>query len=254
MLAKKTITTVALMTVVMFFGVTRLEALSLEPLSHTFSTSVAGRVRTFQVTNTQEQRISVRIRMTTRDQTVDGTEDRRPADDQWLIFPRQITLEPGASQAVRVQYTGSADVDVERAYRIIAEQLPIDFSEGQARSGINVLFRYEGSVYVRPEGAEPDVVLAEASRRFIDGDFRGILLRFENRGRSHAILNDLTITLQLLNADGEVLDAVVLEEDQLSVVGGTNLLAGRALEQLISLPQRWQRGAFDVSYDVDLVQ
>lgn len=231
-----------------------LSALSLEPLSHVFGTDPAARVRTFRVTNTQEQRIAVRVRMTTRDLLPDGSELRTDAEDDWLIFPRQLALEPGESQAVRVQYTGSGELDAERAFRIIAEQLPVDFAPGDGQSGINVLFRYEGSVYVRPANARPDIQLTDVSRRFEEGRFSGVAVRFENRGTAHAILNDLIVTLTLSDEDGNVLDLLIFNEDQLDVVGGSNVLAGRALEQVVAVPDGWQRGVVSANYDVDLVQ
>ena len=162
-------------------------------------------------------------------------------------------LEAGASQAVRVQYTGTVGADQEQAFRIIAEQLPIDFSGGEHRTGINVLFRYEGSVYVRPEGTVSEIILAETSRRFDEDRFLGLLVRFENRGTAHGIMDDLTITLTRSNGDDEA-DVLTYREDDLDVVGGTNVLAGRAVEELIDLPDSWRSGEIDVQYDVEIVE
>jgi len=247
-----------LATVILFFSaVSSVTALSLEPLSHTFDTSQSGRIRTFRVKNTQSQRISVRVRMTSRSLLPNGEEVRGPVDDEWLVFPRQMTLEPGTTQAVRVQYTGTDDVSVERAYRIVAEQLPVDFSGGDRQSGINLLFRYEGSVYVAPPGAAPDVVLVESSLQFEDGVLQGLLVRFENRGTAHAILNDLVFTISRSDAAGtagNTVDEITIGEEDLAVLGGANLLAGARLEELIPLSKEWAEGLLNVRYDVDLLQ
>ena len=228
-------------------------ALSLEPLSHTFGVTAEERVRTFQVTNTQDQRISVRIRMLGRDLLPDGRELREEAADDWLVFPRQMTLEPGTTQAVRVQYRGNGEIQTELAYRIIAEQLPVDFSGGQRSSGINVLFRYEGSVYVAPPGARPELVLTTAETQR-DNETGQVLVRFENRGTAHGILNDLSLELELRNTDGEVLDELTVSEEELPVLGGANLLAGRSLEERVDLPPSWSAGTIHVAYTVDLLQ
>jgi fimbrial chaperone protein len=171
-----------------------------------------------------------------------------------LCFPRQLNLDPGASQAVRVQYTGPAGIETERAYRIIAEQLPIDFSGGNRTSGINVLFRYEGSIYVRPEGAEPDLVLVEASRQFEEGAFQGVRVEFQNRGTAHVIMDNMTLRLTLTDPSGTEIASEVRTEEQLPVIGGTNILAGATLTEIVQLPEEWAQGILDVQYDVDLVE
>lgn len=233
-------------------AILQLPALALEPLTHVFGTTPAARVHTYRVTNTQDQPIAVRIRMTTRDQTPDGAEQREDAGNQWLVFPARLTLAPGQSQAVRVQYTGPSGTQREKAFRIIAEQLPIDMSGGEQRSGINVLFRYEGSVYVRTGRFAPQVSLADAQRLHHEGELR-LLVRFENQGMTHAILGDLVIRVELRNANNQKIDELVFEGEQLPILAGRNLLAGRALEQLLPLPETWSEGVIDVQYTVDIL-
>ncbi len=227
--------------------------LSLEPLTRVFGTEPAARIHTYRVTNTQDREIAVRIRMTTRTHGADGVESRADASDQWLVFPSRMSLSPGRSQAVRVQYTGPGGIEQEQAFRIIAEQLPVDISEGDRRTAINVLFRYEGSVYVRTGRFAPDVILAAADRQFLDGRFQGIRVRFENRGRTHGILHDLTLRVRRLDEAGTVLEEVIFREEDLPVLGGRNILAGHSLEENLPLPESWSRGVFDVQYDVDLL-
>ncbi|TVR73809.1 MAG: molecular chaperone [Spirochaetaceae bacterium] len=242
----------ALLAVILFFPAIPAQALSLEPLTHVFGTSAAGRIHTYRVINTQDREIAVRIRVTTRDHDAQGREFREDASDQWLLFPARMVLAPGQSQSVRVQFNGPGGTERERAFRIIAEQLPVDISGGDQRSGINVLFRYEGSAYVRQGRFAPDIDLVAAERHHEGGIFRGILVRFENRGTTHGILNDLSIRLRLTGEDGTVLEEIFREND-LEILGGRNLLAGRVLEEVLPLPDAWSRGTFDVQYDVQIL-
>jgi fimbrial chaperone protein len=238
-------------TILVVIGFSTVHGLSLEPLSHVFGTSAAARVHTYRVRNTQDREIAVRIQVTTRDHDADGREVREDAADQWLVFPSRMTLAPGQTQAVRVQYTVAGGLEREKAFRIIAEQVPVNISEGDRRSGINVLFRYEGSMYVRPGQFAPDILLVEAERRFADGNFVGILVRFENRGTTHAILNNLVLHFTLTGAGGRTAETLDVGEDDLAVLGGRNLLAGRVLEEVVPLPAVWSQGDFDVRYTVD---
>lgn len=243
------ITITALAAVIFVSAPAPARTLSLEPLTHVFTTTAAGRIHTYRVTNTQEREIAVQLRVTTRDHDAQGREFREDASNQWLVFPARMVLAPGQTQAVRVQFNGSGGVDRERAFRIIAEQLPVDISGGERQSGINVLFRYEGSAYVRQGRFAPDIILVDADRHYQDGSFQGILVRFENRGTTHGILSDMSIRLRLTTADGSVLEEI-FQGDDLPILAGRNLLAGRILEQVLPLPEEWAQGTFDVQYDV----
>lgn len=227
--------------------------LTLEPLSHVFGASPAQRVHTYRVTNTQEQEIAVRINVTTRDHQPDGTEMRSDASGDWLVFPARVALAPGQTQAVRVQYTGAGSLQRERAYRIIAEQLPINIREGEQRTGINVLFRYEGSMYVRTGRFAPDVRLVHAERHFQDGVFQGIRVRFTNQGNTHAILHNLQLQLTLRNESGDLQDQAVFNEEDLRILGGRNILAGATLEEVLPLAEHWSQGVYDVQHTVTLL-
>ncbi len=227
--------------------------LTLEPLSHVFGSSPTDRVHTYRVTNTQEREIAVRISVTTRNHSPQGREIRGDASNDWVIFPSRVVLAPGQSQAVRVQYTGAGGLQRERAFRIIAEQLPVNTREGEQRSGINVLFRYEGSMYVRSGRFSPEVLLVHAERHFEEGIFQGILVRFGNQGSTHAILHNLQLTLTLRNESGEQLDQIVFAEEDLKILGGRNILAGAILEEVLPLPETWSRGVYDVQHTVTLL-
>lgn len=82
-----------------------------------------------------------------------------------MVFPEQIVLQPGESQSVRVQWSGDSVPATEVAYRLMAEQLPIDLgTEGANRSGLKLeMVKYLGRALVRP--AEPAAVLSADFRR-----------------------------------------------------------------------------------------
>lgn len=250
---KRNTSTIIITAILFAIGASSISALSMEPLTHVFGTSTGGRMHTYRVTNTQDREIAVRMRITTRDQLPDGREERSSADEEWLVFPARMTLSPGQSRAVRIQYTGPAGLEREKAYRVIAEQLPIDVSEGEIRSGINVLFRYEGSAYVREGRFSPDIVVADASREFDGEEFKGIRVRLENRGTTHGILHDITLRLTRSDSEGEVLEEQTFSEEELPLIGGRNILAGRAIEEVIPVPDTWKQGSVNAHYQAEIL-
>ena len=250
MRAYVTLATIALAMVV---HATPVEAFSLEPLSHTFGVRTEERIHTFRITNNQPQQVSVRVRVTTRDHDLAGNEVRGAADDHWVVFPRQLTLAPEGSQAVRVQYTGPGELERERAYRLVAEQLPVDFSGGDRSTGINVIFRFEGSLYVAPARAAADIVVTAVERWMVDQEFRGFMLRVENQGDAHGIVQRLSVRLRRLNESGEPIKEWVVPQEELSPFLGNNILAGRALSASVVASKEWEEGTYDVQYDVAVV-
>ncbi len=196
-----------------------------EPISQSFTPTGAGATRSFVVTNTGDRDIAVKITMVTRQVNEKGQESYAPASDLFVVFPSQIVLRGGATQTVRVRWTGPADIRSERAFRIVAAQLPVDFGSTQHEGGsINILFRYLGSVYITPSGARPDLVATAESGTGPGGE-RGLLVTFRNRGTAHAILNNLTMTVTGSSADGLPVTRT-FDSAALKGIDGANVLAG----------------------------
>jgi fimbrial chaperone protein len=225
-----------------------LQAFRFEPISREFAPQGAASVRTFQVTNTNQSRIAVRVRMTTRSLTPSGEEVRRDASPQFVVFPSRLVLEPDQSQTIRVQWSGPESLEQERSYRIIAEQLPVDFAEeGGDGANLKILFRYVGSVYVVPEGAAPDVRVAGTEWVEADGE-RRLAVTVENQGTAHTILEGLELRLSSGHAEGA---RRVLGSEALPELSGSNLLAGASRRVLVELPDAWHNHAVEamLSYE-----
>src|SRR5690606_21838378 len=107
---------------------------------------------------------------------------------------------PGQIQTVRAQWAGDDNPSGELSYRILAEQLPVDFSRERATGGrINVVLRYLGSVYIVPNGARPEVIIGSVSSQISEHDEETLEIVIQNKGTAHAILRQLAL---ILRADG----------------------------------------------------
>ena len=111
----------------------------------------------FRIVNFDARPIAVEVGVFTREMTDEGSDILRPADDDFIVYPPQMIVMPGQTQTLRVQYVGDPVDGVERAYRLIAEQLPIDLGDERDRDGgsITLLVRYVASLYVGPPSASP---------------------------------------------------------------------------------------------------
>ena len=218
-------------------------AFSFEPIVQDFAPSGQGSVQTFRVTNTGAERIAVRIQLAGRVPDIDGKELMPAVTGLFAVYPERVVLEPGAVQAVRVQWKGPAKPEVEQCFRILAEQLPVDFGTEQKKEtgAIKVLFRYVGAIYVVPAGAKPDVVL-ETARAAVDATGRrGLELVFANRGTAHTILDNLELTI------GDR----VFGPTELPGISGENVLPGLKRRFFLSLDSELPQGDIHVAFRFD---
>jgi fimbrial chaperone protein len=191
-------------------------AFNFTPIDATLRPAGSGATQTFSVENPSPSPVAVEITMHTRDMTIDGEDVLAPADGLFVVYPSQLILPPGGRQSVRVQWTGSSDLDKEQAFRLIAEELPISLEEDDEEgAGLELLVRSVASVYVQPQGAEARLTIeTEASEE-------GVGLLVHNQGTMRAILRSEDYGLF---ADGE---PVVLADDQLEALSAVNILAGK---------------------------
>jgi fimbrial chaperone protein len=195
----------------------------LEPMVLSLSLTKPQASGTFAVENNTKQKIAVEFRMKKRLIDENGKEER-PDASGFLVFPEQMALEPGEKRNVRVTWMGEALPSREEAYRLVATQLPVDFSPGAATKGaqLKFLLEYVASLYLVPPGTKPKMkVLKQAVSK------EGMLeVLVANEGSAHFLLDRMEILFRSGKKEGKP-DAKVLQE-----LRTENLLPGN---------QRWLR-------------
>jgi P pilus assembly protein, chaperone PapD len=176
-------------------------------------------IASFRLTNDAAQQIAISIKAMTRSIDENGNEINEPADKDFTIFPTRVVVQPNSFQNIKVQYKGNSKLTKEVAYRIIAEQVPIDFVQPQS-SGVKVLFRYIAALYVAPSNVKEMLSVSKVEYAEQDGK-KGFLVTLTNSGTRHALIND-----PVLKIGGGPSVSVTLTEDQVKAIQGQNLLAG----------------------------
>lgn len=219
-------------------GISPALAFKLDPISRVFEPAGAGATQSYEVINDSAEQIAVELSMAERKISLEGQETTESADDDFLVYPSQIVLPPQGVQSVRVTWLGNPNPEKELAYRIIAEQLPINLNnpeESQAETtsgGVKVMFRYIGSVYIRPKNAESKVVLNGITHeKGTDGNDR-LVITFDNQGTRRAVLSELNLNL---TSQGSQL---TLKPEQLEGVNNGVILAGNQRRFSIPWPQQ----------------
>ncbi|MFW5827990.1 MAG: molecular chaperone [Alkalispirochaeta sp.] len=193
-----------------------LAAFQLQPMSASIDPQSGNATTTFDVRNTTDAPVAVQMRVTTRRIQPDGTELNEDASGQLQLFPSQIIVQAGQTQTVRVRWVGDDLPDEELPFRVVAEQLPINLSREQDEaSGVRMMLRYRATLYVRPAGVEPEVVVADFS--VSDAE---LSMTIENRGTAHALLSN---SLMVLESEGEETELPAEDVEALATV---NVLPG----------------------------
>lgn len=91
----------------------------------------------------------------------DGSEETRPADDLFMMFPPQAVIPPGSSQAVRVQWLAAPPVR-SRSFTLFATEIPVDL-QGAGQSQVQTILRMGASVHVAPTSTRAKPVLVDSS-------------------------------------------------------------------------------------------
>ena len=233
-----------LLSALFFFALPTAQAFKLSPIRMEFEPSGRGANQAFRLENDSSNSVPVQISMLTRQMDLDGNETNAPAEDDFLVYPPQVLLKPKQVQTVRVKWLGNRKPEKELAYRILAEQLPVDLDkEKQSGARINLLVRYLGSVYIVPKGAKADVLLESAVPQTDAAGNRRLELIFHNRGTAHTILHDLRLKIQAGDK------TIELGPEALPKVSGENLLAGQKRRFTIPWPEGLPDGPLHVTFD-----
>ena len=200
-------------------------ALTVTPMSVELTETGAGSTASFRIENDSDAPIAVLVSVMTRSIDLHGAERNAPVGNDFLVMPSRLVLDPRTARVVKVQWRGQALAGVEKAYRVIVEQVPVSFAESGG-SGIRILFRYIAALYVVPSGASGRVSLAALVPEVRDGK-SGILVTIRNDGSKHFIISNPRLLVRGGSQETE------LSGESLAGLNGLNMLARSSREVFI---------------------
>lgn len=209
-------------------------AFRFSPFRAKFEPSGAGTNQLFTVENNTNERASVQIRIMTREVDVDGGEKNTDVEKDFSIYPAQMVLEPHAKRSVRVQWVGDTRLKEEKAYRIIAEQLPVNLDKEKPKnSAVKFLVSYRGALFVTPPGLAQNVTLDFSGTTQDVAGKKTLEIVLHNRGTQHALLRNLKLDIK----DDKNNTVRLAGENQLKGITGESILAKHRRQFVIPWPQ-----------------
>ncbi len=169
------------------------------PLVHELAASGKEANSTIVIRNTADVPTPVEVTITELIFGADGNiEKEEPAED-FVIFPPTALIPVGASQAVRIQWIGTPEIDTSRSFFANINQVPVEIDGNGA--GVQVLFAFKVLVHVIPDEsrAELDVVSTELQR--LEGGELTLLTKITNNGDRYGYTSDNAIDIRSKGSD-----------------------------------------------------
>lgn len=185
------------------------------PTSQTIDINNKQRTTQFFIENTTSEIIPVTVKGFRRLQNVDGTE-KLPKTTDIQVFPPQLIISPGERKTIRVDWKGPSSLDEERAYRVVAEQVPLKMKKGEDKNsgGIKMLLKYMNVVYVPAKVSNTKL---EVLKYQIKGKELHVFIR--NSGNTHQYINELSVSF--INGKKKI----NISREDLDRLKGQNILA-----------------------------
>jgi fimbrial chaperone protein len=186
--------------------------------------------QTFLVENPTKEKIALQVEIANRKISEDGKEDYTQISPDFVIYPEQLSLEPGEKRNIRVTWVGNPKPEQELAYRMIASQLPVSLQKPTDRADVKVnlkfILQYVASIYVMPEGVRSDLKVVSA-KSLSNGKLELII---SNDGLSRQFLEKALVSFV---GNGKT---VALNNKQMEPIRSENILAKSRRKFIIPLP------------------
>ncbi len=190
-------------------------AYQVSPMIYDMTPSGKGASTVIRVANTNSSAITVEVQAEKRLFDETGKESREPADADFVLFPPQAVIQPGATQAVRVQYVGAQELDKSQTYTVTVKQVPVKLPN-DGKSGVQFVFNFSTVANIVPAGAAPQV---EAVSVVPEG--RKLKLTLKNNGTKYA-----NLALSNVELSSGAFKAVVKDEEWRKALGTSWILPG----------------------------
>lgn len=169
-------------------------AMSVTPAVVEMTSAGAGTRAMLRVINDAAKPLPVEIQISRVELDANGQQKLTPAGDEFLVFPPQVMVPPGATQVFRIQWLGEPTIPSSRSYIFSVNQVPVKMPKG--KSGVQVVFNFATIVNVAPpQGQAAIQVLGSGVGRDPKGKLRPTVT-VANPGNVHAKLSDATVRLR----------------------------------------------------------
>nr|WP_247712175.1 fimbria/pilus periplasmic chaperone [Qipengyuania qiaonensis] len=139
-----------------------------------------------------------------------------------LVFPSQATVEPGATQAFRVQWIGDPEPENSEHYFVTIAQLPVAFDPNQ--NAIQVLHRFRVLVSVGRTDGDAELNIVSTSLRTDENGIAQPVIDVQNTGNNYAYVGTNRVTVTQRDETGGVIFREVFQPEDIQHKMGLGLV------------------------------
>ncbi len=224
-----------------------LEAMTVQPVVVNLETFGNSMSQVITVENTFANPLPVELRVEELAFSDDGLIGTKKDSGDLLIFPPQAMIQPGQTQAFRVQYVGDPALAKSKHYYVTVAQLPVKLPEGQ--SAIQVLYNFQVLVSITPNGAKPSLQVASAEVGKNEKGEPTAFVTLNNASNAHGYLSKGKLRLVQKDASGkEVFRQTLSGPEILQTIGFGLVGAGQTRKVMVPITLPQAGGTLDAQF------
>jgi len=157
------------------------------------------------VTNDDSKAMPVEVVVYKLELDQKGNITTTPAPNDFLVVPTQALVSPGASQAVRVRWIGSGDLEKSQSYIVAVNQLSV--KSPNSKSGVQMVFNFSAVVNVAPANAHSELSLKSVAVQLDEKAKPRPVITVLNSGNRHASIGNGELNLTGTNFEKTITQA-----------------------------------------------
>lgn len=220
-------------------------AFKFSPMSLTITPANNERSAMVYLENDSNAPIAIQMSVAKRLMDKSGKEENPEETDDVDLYPSQLIIPAFEKKSVKVSWIGKELGLSEKAFRIIAEQLPIELDSkiNKKKGNVKILLRYVGALYISPIKTQSSVNLLKFSLKENKLNFV-----FENKGTKHQVLGNLKLTFSK-----EKQKTIEMKSIELKNFSGENILANSEREFILARDGKLQKvdDTFQVKFNFE---
>lgn len=192
-------------------------AFKFSPMSTTIGVTPSSSSSLFYLENDTDQPIAVQVSLMNRVMDLSGVETNTKIGSELILYPSQLIIPANEKRSVKVTWSGAGIPEKELAYRLIAEQLPIELDKKKnQKASIKVLLKYVAAVYVSDDSYSSEAAIEEVKIQD-----KKVFITINNTGKKHQVLTNLN--LKFINEKTK--KEILIQATELKGMTGENILA-----------------------------
>jgi fimbrial chaperone protein len=208
-------------------------AMTVQPVVLDLKTSGRGVSATVTVQNSFTTPLPVELTVQALDFDENGVVQTGKDPGDLLVFPPQALIQPGQTQAFRIQWVGDPTLEKSHHYYVTVAQLPVQLPEGQ--SAIQILYNFQVLVNVAATTGGPRIDIASATIGKNDKGQPVPQIVVRNQGNSYGYLSRTRIHIVYKDATGKQTFNKVMTPEEIQQEVGFGLI-GPDVTRKVLLP------------------